>query len=95
MGYRRKPEKKIPTANWNKENFEDKKGKINYIGNINATLSSLKRAGKQIRRGATTESVNATGQKWQSEKQTNQIRKQVSIITGKPYISYWLRKENK
>ena len=86
MGYKIKPEKKVHTANWNKENFLDKKGRIKYIGKINATLSRTAQVGKQIRKTGENRFI---GEKY------NQIRKQVSIITGKPYISYWLRKENK
>jgi len=86
MGYKIKPEKKVHTSNWNKENFLDKKGRINYIGKINATLSRTAQVGKQIRKTGENRFI---GEKY------NQIRKQVSIITGKPYISHWLRKENR
>ena len=89
MGYEIKPEKKVHTSNWNKENFLDKafgdSTRLNYIGKINVTMSGLRRAGRKIRRGNNP----FIG------KHYNQIRKQVSIITGKPYISHWLRKENR
>ena len=89
MGYKIKPEKKVPTANWDKSNFLDSKGKLNYIGNINWTLSQTARVSKRIRRARDIHDNPFIGKKY------NQIRKQVSLITGNPYISHYLRKENR
>jgi len=89
MGYKIKPEKKVHTANWNKENFLDKEGRINYIGKINATLSRTAQVTKRIRRARDIHDNPFIGKKY------NQIRKQFSLITGTPYISHWLRKENR
>ena len=76
MGYEIKPEKKVYGENWKPENFLDKKGRINYIGNINATLSGLRRDSRNIRRGYWTEAGR-------EGKSYNQIKKQVSLITGR------------
>ena len=60
-----------------------------YIGKINANMSKLERIGKRIKRSRDIHDNPLVG------KHYNQVRKQVSIITGEPYISHWLRKENK
>ena len=60
-----------------------------YIGKINANMSKLERIGKRIKRSRDVHDNPLIGHHY------NQVRKQVSIITGKPYISHWLRKENK
>ena len=77
MGYKIKPEKKVYGENWKPENFLDKKGRINYIGNINATLSRTAQINKRIRRARDIHDNPFIGKKY------NQIRKQVSLITGR------------